>query len=55
MSTIKNGQIMLYCHFNEIMKGLGITFQSPTLSQKHVRKVCHRAHWYLTKFYFSST
>ena len=28
---------MLYCHFNKIIKGPGTSFQSPALSQKHVR------------------
>ena len=40
----------LYYSFNKIMKGSGISFQSPTLSQKHARNVCHTAHQYLTKF-----
>ena len=44
MSTIKNGQISLYCHFNKIIKGPGTSFQSPAFSQKHVRNICHRAH-----------
>ena len=35
MSTIKVGQILLYCHFNKIMKGPGTSFQSPPLNQKH--------------------
>ena len=43
MSTIKNGQISLYFHFNKIIKEPGIRFQSPALDQKHVRNVCHRA------------
>ena len=34
MSTIKNGQILLYCHFNKKIKEPGISFQSPGLSQK---------------------
>ena len=55
MSTIKNGQISLYCHFNKIMKGRGISFRSPTLSPEHIRNVCHTAHQYLTKFYFDNT
>ena len=42
MSTIKNGQISLYCHFNK--KGPGTSCQLPVLSQKHVRNVCHTAH-----------
>ena len=42
MSTIKNGQILLYCHFNKIIKGAGSSFQSPVLSQKHVRNVFHK-------------
>ena len=45
MSTIKNSQISLYCHFNEIIvKESGTRFQSPALSQKHVRNVFHMAH-----------
>ena len=40
---IKNGQISLYCHFNKIIKGPGTIFQSPALSQKDVRNVCHSA------------
>ena len=39
MSTIKNGQISLYCNFNETIKGPGTSSQSPALSQKHVRNV----------------
>ena len=41
MSTIKNGQILLYCCFNKIIKGPGTSFQSPALSQKYVRNACH--------------
>ena len=52
MSTIKNGQILLYCHFNKIIKGPGTSFQSPTLSQKHVRNVFFKIHKYLIKFHF---
>ena len=44
MSTIKNGQISLYCQFNKIIKGPWTSFQSPALSQKHARNVCHTAH-----------
>ena len=44
MSTIKNGQISPYCHFNKIIKGPGTSFQSPALSQKNVRNYCHTAH-----------
>ena len=44
MSTIKNGQISVYCHFNKIKKGLETSLQSPTLNQKHVRNVCYTAH-----------
>ena len=46
MSTIKNGQISPYCHFNKITKMPGTNFQSPALSNglKHVRNVCHLAH-----------
>ena len=56
MSTIKNGQISLYCHFNEIIiKESGTSFQFPALSQKQARNVFHTAHLYLTKFHFDST
>ena len=44
MSTIKSAQILLYCHFNKIIKGPGISFQSPTLMQKYIRNVCDIAH-----------
>ena len=40
MSTIKNGQVTLYCCFNKIIKEPGTSFQSPALNQKHVRNVC---------------
>ena len=43
MSTIKNGQISLYSHFNKITKGPGTSFQSPALRQKYVRNVFHTA------------
>ena len=39
MSTIKNGQILLHCHVNNIKKKPGTSFQSPALNQKHVRNV----------------
>ena len=45
MSTeknVKNG--ILYFHYKKIIKGPGISFQPPALSQKHVRNVCHTAH-----------
>ena len=48
MSTMKNGQISLYYCFNKIIKGPGTSFQSPALSQKHVRNIFHTEH--LTKF-----
>ena len=48
MSTMKNGQISLYCCFNKIIKGPGTSFQSPALSQKHDRNLFHTE--YLTKF-----
>ena len=54
MLTIKNWQISLYCHFNKIIQELGTSFQSPVLSQKHVRIVCLTAYQYLTKFLFQS-
>ena len=43
MPTIKNDQITLYCHFDKIIKGPVTSFQSPALSQKHVRNICHTA------------
>ena len=55
MSTIKNAQMSPYCHFNKIIKGTGTSFQSPALSQKHVKNVCRTAHQYLTKFHFDAT
>ena len=39
MSTIKNSQISLYYHFNKIIKVPETSFQSPTLSQKHVKNM----------------
>ena len=44
MPTIQNGQISLYCNFNEIIKGSGTSFQPAALRQKYVRNVCHTAH-----------
>ena len=55
MSTIKNDQISLYCNFNKIIKEPGTSFQTPSLSQKHVRNPFHTAQKYLTKFHFDST
>ena len=55
MSTIKNDQILLYCHFNKTIKEPGTSFQSLAFSQKQVRNVCHTAYQYLTKFHFDKT
>ena len=44
MSTNKNDQILIYCHFNKIVKGPETSFQSAALNPKHVRNVCHTAH-----------
>ena len=55
MSTIKNGQISLYRHFNEIIKEPETSFQSPALSQKHIRNVFHTTYQYLTKFHSDRT
>ena len=41
MSTVKNGWILLCCHFNKIIKRSGTSFQSPALSPKHVRNVIY--------------
>ena len=35
MSTIKNGQISLYCHFNKIIKGLEKIFYVPPNKEIH--------------------
>ena len=44
MPTIKNGQILLYCHFNKIIKGPGTSLQSPAFSQKHAKNVFPTGH-----------
>ena len=44
MSNIKNGHISIYFNFNKIIKGPETSFQSPVLSQKQVRDLCHKAH-----------
>ena len=54
MSTIKNGQILLCCKFNKIIKGPRTSSQSPALSQKRVRNVCHIVRQHFTKFNFDS-
>ena len=41
MSTIKNCQILLFSHFNKIIKGPGASSQSPALRQKHIWNNCH--------------
>ena len=41
---MENGLTLLYCHLNKLIKGSGTSFQSPALSQKHVRNVCQTAH-----------
>ena len=44
MSTIKNDQMLVYSHLNNITKGPGTSFKSPALRQKYVRNVLHTAH-----------
>ena len=44
MSAIKNGQILLHCHFNKTIKEPGTSFQSLKLSKIHVRNFCNTAH-----------
>ena len=44
MSTFKDNQTSIYCHFNKMTERPGSSFQSPALRQKHVRNVCHTAH-----------
>ena len=41
MSTINDGQISLYCKFDKIIIGVGTSFQSPAMNQKHVRNAFH--------------
>ena len=53
MSTIKSGQILLYCRFSKIIKEPGTRFQSPAFCQKHVRNVCHTDTARKTIFSFS--
>ena len=55
MSTIKNDQISLYCHFDIITKRPGTSFQSPALVQKHVINGCHIPHSHLIGFHVDST
>ena len=43
-AIFKDGHISLYCHFNQIIKSSGTSFQSPAVSQKHVRNACQTAH-----------
>ena len=38
------GQILMYYHFDKIIKEPETSFQSLAFSQKHARNVCHRAH-----------
>ena len=40
----KAAEILLYSHFNKIIREPGTSFQSPACSQKHVRNVCDMAH-----------
>ena len=40
----KDDQVLLYCHYDKIIKGPGTSLQSPALSQKHVRNVFHTTH-----------
>ena len=55
MRSNKNGQIFLYFHFNKIVKEFEFSFQSPALSQRHVRDVCKSVQHYLTKSDFDNT
>ena len=41
MSTMKIDQILRHCCFSKIIKRPGTNFQSPALTQKYVRNVCH--------------
>ena len=44
MSTIKDGQILLYFHFSKTIKVPGTSFQSPALAPKHVTNDCDTGH-----------
>ena len=46
VSTIKNGQILLECHFNKIINLIGpqTSFQSPAVSQKNTLQMFVRQH-----------
>ena len=44
MSTIKNGHILVYCHFNKFIKVPETSFQSAALGQNHVRNYCPTVH-----------
>ena len=44
MISSKNGHNLLNCYFNKTIKGPGSCWQSPALSQKHVRTFCHGTH-----------
>ena len=55
MSTTKNDLILLYWHFNKIIKEPGTSFQSPAFSQKYVGNGFHTGQQYLTKFHFDRT
>ena len=55
MLTIKNGQILLYCYFNKIIKGSGTNFHFAVLSQKYIPVYIYLiAYQYLTKLFFES-
>ena len=53
MSTIKNGQILLYCHFNKIIKEPGTSFQSLRHSVKNMLEMFVIQN--LIKFHFDKT
>ena len=44
MSTVKNVRSRAILSFNKIIKGPETNFQSPALSQAHVRNVYHTTH-----------
>ena len=54
MSTIKNGHILLYCHFNKFKKEPGTSLQSTENLSKNLLEMCHKTHYYLTKFHCDS-
>ena len=50
MSTIKNGHLLLYCHFTKTIKKPVTSFQSPSLNQEHNGNVYDTVYQYCRNF-----